>query len=127
MLLGLALPADGPRGLWISAAERDYLIYERNTSPLHQEHIILHELSHLLCGHTGTATLTEEHARLLFPALDPGMVGRVLGRTGYSTEEEQEAELLASMILRTVQRNRTVPAIPDEATAENLRRLEAGL
>jgi hypothetical protein len=34
------------------------------------------------------------------------MVGRVLGRTSYTTDEEREAELLASLILARVRRAR---------------------
>jgi hypothetical protein len=39
-----------------------------------------------------------EGAASLLPSLDPAMVRRVLARAGYSTEEEREAELLASLI-----------------------------
>jgi hypothetical protein len=126
-LLGLDLPPDAPCGLWLSAEHRDYIVYERATSPLHQEHIILHELGHLLCGHAGAPRLSEEHARRLFPVLDPDTVRRVLGRTGYSSEEEQEAEMLASMILLRAERHRRAPRVTDPAAAENLRRLESGL
>src|SRR5690348_8656507 len=91
-LVEMALPADAPSGLWLSTGQRDYIVYEQATSLLHQEHIILHELSHMLCGHTGGSRLREEHASRLFPQLDSGMIRRVLGRAGYTSEEEQEAE-----------------------------------
>jgi hypothetical protein len=90
---------------------------------VHQDHIVLHEICHLLCGHAGDDALGTEHARLLFPNLDPAMVGRVLGRTSYSTEEEQEAELLASMIQQAARRDRP----RTRAVTEDLRRLESGL
>jgi hypothetical protein len=121
-LLGHALPADGPRGFCISTRNADYIVYEQATSPLHQEHIILHEASHLLCGHSGADGPAAEHARRLFPSLDPTLVGQVLGRTSYSTEEEQEAELLASMILRAVQRR-----VPHRPARDGLGRLEASM
>jgi hypothetical protein len=126
-LVEMALPAGAPSGLWLSTGQRDYIVYEQATSPLHQEHIILHEVSHLLCGHTGGSMLSEEHISHLFPQLDPGMIRRVLGRAGYSSEEEQEAEMLASMILRRAERHRRAPRVTDPAAADNLRRLEAGL
>lgn len=125
--IGLPMPADGPRGMCISTRHSDYIIYENATSPVHQEHIILHEISHLLCGHTNADAVGTELAARLFPSLDPALVGRVLGRSAYSTEEEQEAELLASMILRAVHRRDRVPRLPQGGVAEDLRRLEAGL
>jgi hypothetical protein len=36
--------------------------------------------------------------RLLLPSLDPAMVRRVLGRAGYTSVEEREAEFFASML-----------------------------
>jgi hypothetical protein len=127
VLLEMDLPADSPRGLWISTEQRDYIVYERATTPLHQEHIILHELAHVLCGHVGGPELSGEHARRLFPNLTPGTVQRVLGRGAYSSEEEQEAELLASMILQQAGRNRRSSRVTDPSAAENLRRLESGM
>lgn len=127
-LVEMTLPPGAPSGLWLSTGERDYIVYEHATSPLHQEHIILHELSHMLCGHTSASTLGEEqHASRLFPQLDPGMIRRVLGRDGYPSEEEQEAEMLASMILRRAERYRRAPRVTDSAAAVSLRRLETGL
>lgn len=126
-LVEMTLPAGAPSGLWLSTGQRDYIVYEHATSPLHQEHIILHELSHLLCGHTGGSRLSAEHASRLFPQLDSAMIRRVLGRAGYPSEEEQEAEMLASMILRRAERPRRAPRVTDPTVADNLRRLETGL
>lgn len=126
-LVEMTLPPGAPSGLWLSTGERDYIVYEHATSPLHQEHIILHELSHVLCGHTSVSTLGQERASGLFPQLDPGMIRRVLGRAGYPSEEELEAEMLASMILRRAERYRRAPRVTDPAAADDLRRLEAGL
>jgi hypothetical protein len=121
--IGHALPVDGPRGLCLSTRDADYIIYEQATSPVHQEHIVLHEICHLLCGHTGRESMGDGHARLLFPSLDPAVVGRVLGRSSYTTDEEQEAELLASMIRRAAHDDHP----PAPAVAADLRRLESGL
>ena len=33
----------GPWGLWIAGPLADFIFYEQGTSPLHQEHIIVHE------------------------------------------------------------------------------------
>jgi hypothetical protein len=87
-----------PSGVWVAAPTTDYIFYEQATSPLHQQHIVLHELSHLLCEHTPVIAAETEVPRLLFPGVRPDAVERLLRRTGYSATNEQEAELLASLI-----------------------------
>src|SRR5437660_12929755 len=52
----VSLPSDGPCGLWICAATADYIFFEKQTSLLHQEHIIAHELGHLLRDHGRTSS-----------------------------------------------------------------------
>ncbi|MFD9794625.1 ParH-like protein [Streptomyces sp. NPDC059070] len=83
-----------PCGLLVSAGQADYIAYAADTSVLHRQHILVHELSHLLCGHEGT--LSAE----LTPHLASDLVHRVLGRTVYAEPQEQEAELLASLIIQ---------------------------
>src|SRR5207253_5857640 len=73
--------------------------FEWNTSPLHQEHIILHETSHILCGHKSSPLSEGDLSLLLFPDLRPETVRHVLRRGGYMGYEECEAELMASLIL----------------------------
>lgn len=38
-------------GVWMAGATRDYIFYDEQTARVHQEHIILHELAHMLLGH----------------------------------------------------------------------------
>lgn len=85
-------------GLWIATDTTDLVCYESDTTRPHQDHIILHELSHVLCDHYPVALTGELDTRGLFPDLDPAMVRAVLGRAGYTTDEEREAETLASLI-----------------------------
>ncbi|MGW8763458.1 hypothetical protein ACWGN5_13255 [Streptomyces sp. NPDC055815] len=88
-------------GLLVSLGDADHIFYESSTNALHQKHIILHELAHLLLGHGSTADDTASlGVERLFPGLDPAMVRRLLarGRTDYSQVQEREAELLATMI-----------------------------
>ena len=99
-LLPLRLPPSHPCGLWVSTSLFDAIFFEENTSQLHQEHIISHEIGHLLCEHEAAPVLDAEASILLMPDLDPGMVRRTLGRTNYSTVEEREAEMVASLISR---------------------------
>ncbi|MER7758482.1 hypothetical protein [Streptomyces sp. NPDC097619] len=80
--------ASGVCGLWVGTATVDYVFYEDRTTRLHREHIVLHELGHILFGHHSLEG--EDPAE--------GGVPVVLGRTNYTTRQEREAELLASMI-----------------------------
>jgi hypothetical protein len=94
------IPADvdTPCGLWVSTGDGDYVFHQTATSPLHQEHIILHELAHMIFDHTRAGDSSEDLRRELLPDLDPKVVGRVLARTSYDSLQEQEAETLADLI-----------------------------
>jgi len=118
----------GPCGVWVAGPAADYIFYEEGTSPLHREHIILHELSHLLCGHDAAPVLEVEFTQVLFPHLRPDLVQTVLRRAAYSSEQEQEAELLASLILERVASSPPAGASGlDPEAARFLSRLEAYL
>jgi hypothetical protein len=85
-------------GLWISTDKRDDIYVEEQTTPFHREHILLHEIGHILCdqqsqGQDELVTLAK-----LLPDLSPELIRRVLARTNYTSEQEQEAELVASLI-----------------------------
>jgi Zn-dependent peptidase ImmA (M78 family) len=128
-LLSIAMDADGPSGLWISGSNADYIVYEQATTPLHQTHIALHELGHLLCGHESGTPVSGADVDRLFTQLDPRLVHSALGRTSYSNDDESEAELLASLILQRAE-VRTDPVgsrVVDPATARSLRHLGRSL
>ncbi len=103
----------GVCGLWVGTASVDYVFYEAQTTPLHREHIVLHELGHILFGHH---SLEGEE--------NDGQAPVVLGRTNYTTRQEQEAEMLASMI-----RIRTATPCPQSAAElrGTLARLESAM
>ncbi|MEU4428773.1 hypothetical protein AB0F81_49880 [Actinoplanes sp. NPDC024001] len=116
-LLEETLPADSPCGLAVRTERFDAIFYEANTSRLHQEHIIRHELGHLICGHLTAPVLDAEASRLLLPNLDPSLVRAVLGRTNYSEVEEKEAELIASLLLRRSVLARSRQSPPEDPAA----------
>lgn len=95
-------------GLWLGTARADYVFYEEDTSRLHQQHIVCHELGHILRRHSANRTLGSDIARALTAAVEPGDVQRVLGRDTYNDAEEFEAELIATLILQRVSRQRAV-------------------
>jgi hypothetical protein len=111
-----AMSALHPCGFWVSTEHIDFIVYESGTSRIHQEHIIAHELAHIICCHRGSTALTDESARLLFPDLDPDLVRDMLHRASYSDRQEEEAEMLASLIMEQVTRRRPEPASTAEAT-----------
>ena len=86
-----------PCGMWLSTAGADHIFYVAGSSRLHQQNIILHEIGHMLWDHT-LGGRTDAVATLL-PDLDPAMVARTLLRTSYSAPQEQEAEMMAAIIL----------------------------
>lgn len=107
----------GVCGLWVGTASVDYVFYEAQTTPLHQEHIVLHEIGHILFGHHSVEA--EESG-------SDGQVPTVLGRTNYTTRQEQEAEMLASMIRIRTATTGPHPAHGTEAP-DTLARLESAM
>lgn len=100
-------PDTGPCALWVGLTDRDYILVERGTDPLHRDLLKLHEWAHIICGHRGTATADPALPPTLLPDLDPAMVQMVIGRRTYGADEEAEAEMLASMILARQRRTST--------------------
>lgn len=112
-LLPLPLPADAPCGIVITTPNVHHVAYDNRTSPLHQRHIVAHELGHLLAGHAARPVGGSDLARLLMPTLDPGVVTSVLGRVpGYDERAEWEAEIIADLLWKHTTR-RGVTTVPD--------------
>lgn len=86
-----------PCGMWLATETADHIFHVPGSSELHQQNIILHEIGHMLWDHSfegNTDTITA-----LLPDLNPAMVARTLLRTSYSAPQEQEAEMMAAVIL----------------------------
>jgi hypothetical protein len=129
-LMPVSVPGAHPCGLWIMTQTVDFIVYESQTSKPHQDHIIAHELAHMVCGHrSGTGnSVDDDTARLLFPDLAPELVQKILGRGNYSSVEEREAEVTASLILERINRPvlERISAVPAE-DAEAMERIERSL
>lgn len=117
----------GPWGLWAATQSADIIFYEEHTSRLHQEHIILHELSHLLCGHTPLPVTEPSGLDALFPDLSAETIQSVLRRAAYSEADECEAEVLASLILESTAQGFEAMPNRDPSAARLLERLHASL
>lgn len=111
-----------PCGLYIRTKNTDY-IFTVETSRYHRDHIALHEIGHLLCGHEGGGLSTLDLTDQLFPSLDPAMVAKVLGRTAYRTDQERQAEYFATLVLARA-RHAHAPRVADPHIAEVLDRFE---
>jgi hypothetical protein len=118
----------GACGIWVSDVAVDYVFYQRETSPLHQLHIILHELSHIVCDHRPISLGDACIGATLFPDLRPELIRRFLARTAYSTDEEREAEVLATLLLTRMSGESASPAsLGDLQASELLDRLVSSL
>jgi hypothetical protein len=122
-LVPLSGPDHSPCGILVSTDRADYIGYPVNTTALHQQHIVLHEIGHLLCGHAGVSPLGATVARTLTPQLSDELVRRVLGRSAYSDSQEQEAELIASLALQRAVRRPGPPASAGGELANQVQRL----
>lgn len=91
--------ADGTAcGLWLATDKADHVFYAAGTGWLHQQHIILHEIGHILCEHVAPEPSPADVTALLLPDLDPATVARVLRRSSYTAPQEQVAEMIATML-----------------------------
>lgn len=84
-------------GAWVSTPTHELIFVAAAGSQFARDHIVIHEIAHMVLGHTNGAELPELWARL-FPDIDPEAVTQVLGRGGYTDHREVEAEMLASQI-----------------------------
>jgi hypothetical protein len=131
-LVAHPIPVPGPFGVWIATDNTDYILYQQQTSKSHQDHIILHELGHLLAGHHSDEEDDEllgelypdvapDALRAQYPDLALDAVRRALRRSSYDTEQEREAETVATIILEWASvLDRVSPRASQEKTAQRM-------
>lgn len=85
-------------GAWQAHEDYDLIAYTAQTSALHQDHIIAHEIAHMLCEHEGGCVLSEAEAATLAPDLSPQTLTHLLTKVTTGTDE-YEAELIAVLLL----------------------------
>ncbi|WP_245746153.1 CUE domain-containing protein [Nocardia altamirensis] len=98
-----------PCGLVVEQIEDIVIAYDAESSGYHADHIVLHEIGHLLLDHGPDAGARTQRGtlELLFPDIDPDTVLRVLQRSDYDDAAERQAELFASLVMSE---SRTAPA-----------------
>jgi Zn-dependent peptidase ImmA (M78 family) len=90
------LPIPGPSGVWIAREHDDVVVVQQAATGSHRDHIVLHELAHILCEHEGVP-LPGYGPEFLSAFDDQSEEARpVRLRSAYDSASEREAELLAS-------------------------------
>ncbi len=122
VLAPLPLSVVGPCGLWLASDRADLVCYEADTSPLHQRHIVLHELGHMLCGHGGSEALQDSLGDLV-PRLGSRALQIMLARqhSGYQERQEAEAEAFAYAIADRLSKRVADPRPSAEAGTADVR------
>lgn len=89
-LVGRQLPPNTASGFLIVYEHKDLVVYQSETSELHQNHIAFHELAHLVLGHaTGNAPVCGALLQAEASA-EPGSL--------YDEQDEWEAETAATIL-----------------------------
>ncbi len=125
------MPA-GLYGAWISDADDpcEYIFYSKSAPPIHQIHIQLHELAHIINDHdTLRVSKTDLEASMNKREDDISLFAHALMRAPNDTEMEQEAEMLATLVqeqaLRYVQvQNLKAVVSSSEVVLSQLKSLE---
>lgn len=126
-LVPMALPPASPLGLLITDEHGHCVIYEASASVIHRQQIIFHEFAHLLFGHTGLP-ISSDPGHCMFVHVADKTRGRFLARSCGSTEQETEAEMTATLLLKRAHRSSlpTVTAV-DPTIADIVHRLDNSL
>ncbi|MEU8894821.1 hypothetical protein [Nocardia sp. NPDC048505] len=90
-------------GLWIKTTDSDLIVYSADTE-WHADHVIAHEIGHMLLRHdeigaSGGVPAGRLPLYALMPALSPDAIQDVLGRNDYDTERETAAETFADLLM----------------------------
>ncbi|MGW5400128.1 hypothetical protein [Streptomyces sp. NPDC003952] len=139
------LPKPGPSGMWVEYDDYDVILYQQETTRLHQDHIKLHEIGHILVAENEraaekttdgpteevstvdseeeTAVFVEGWATML-PVFAPETIKRVARRCSYDDGEECSVELVATIILEWSSLLDGSTPLSDDPS---LRRVEAAL
>jgi hypothetical protein len=91
--------SDSLSGAWVATDAADYVLIDSDASPWHRNLIGLHEIGHVLCDHRTDDSGLRELAAEMLPSLSDVTIRRILGRHGDTSDDEQEAELMACLIL----------------------------
>jgi hypothetical protein len=86
-------------GAWVATERADVIYFEPDADLWHRNLIGGHEFGHMVCDHEADATWDYDQVARMLPDISPETIQRMLGRHGYTSEEERDAEMVASLIL----------------------------
>ncbi|WP_433656775.1 hypothetical protein ACQPW1_35995 [Nocardia sp. CA-128927] len=93
----------GGGGLWVARKHDDLIIYDADATDRNADHIILHEVGHMLLGHgsqeSDRSTPVPPTLTLMLPSISPQSIEHVLGRSEFGVDREREAEVFADMTM----------------------------
>lgn len=124
------LEVPGPSGMWLELPQEDLIVYQQETTRLHQLQIILHELLHIIVAEWEGDLPAEVAADFvadwaaLIPIVDPTLIRRVSLRCSYEEEQECSVELAATIILEWASVVDELPPLSDDP---EVRRVQAAL
>jgi hypothetical protein len=104
-------------GAWFCMPTRDVIAYEDATTRTRRDHIVLHEVAHMVCDHRGSMFDEDTFFEQFLPGLPKALIRSQLGRSQFDTAEEREAELVATLLVEDITA-RSRPARDDSATAD---------
>lgn len=118
VLKAVPFEVPGPFGLWVSTRTRDCILYQSETSPQHQNHIVRHEIGHILAGHGSDGP--DDAVQWVEP--EGPAPGRPLHRDLYGQRLEREAEVVAAILTDwTLVMDHVVPPSTEDPAIELVR------
>ena len=91
---------DGLCAVWIMTDTEDLVLHVHSDSTLHRQQFVLHELSHMILGHS--VDDDSEAPDILLPDIPLEARRRLLRRQGVETLEEIAAESLADQLAAAI-------------------------
>lgn len=81
-------------GAWLPTDDTDYIFVAEHLSGVHRQHVVLHELAHMVLNHRPS-----NDASPLFDGVSPELADRLLARHEHGDSQERQAELFASRLM----------------------------
>ncbi|RSN38589.1 hypothetical protein DMC64_41720 [Amycolatopsis sp. WAC 04197] len=117
-LVAVEIPPGGPDAMWVPAEHVDVILYDSTLreGDLHWEQVLAHEAAHILLCHRGDedavlarGPVTRQLLELIAKNVDNPGDGPILFRETYSSDQETEAEIAASLIWKRAGRRLIAP------------------
>jgi hypothetical protein len=115
-LSAVAAPETSFFGMLVRTPAADFILYDEDATPLHQFHIVAHEIGHLLLRHRSPQRADPAQIRDIAPDLSRRLVENVLESAIPTDQQEKEAEAFALRIITRA----TAAQIRGSASADRL-------